>query len=132
MKKTRKRKDINFPGYTYKKDVEDQKTKLVQALKGLLDNEDGDEDGNQSPPEQEQRIPKQQERPAGPIAGQQNAQASSQQLSMKNQQVIEQKNKQIVIKNTNIQAQGLKQQPSQRNQANQMIQSNKMQFIINN
>ncbi len=89
VKKTRKRKDINFPGYTYKKDVEDQKTKLVQALKGLLDNEDGDEDGNQSPPEQEQRIPKQQERPAGPVAGQQNAQASSQQLSMKNQQVIE-------------------------------------------
>ena len=28
-KKTRKRKDINFPGYTYKKEVEDQKTKLV-------------------------------------------------------------------------------------------------------
>ena len=29
LKKTRKRKDINFPGYTYKKEVEDQKTKLV-------------------------------------------------------------------------------------------------------
>jgi hypothetical protein len=29
----------------------------VQALKGLLDNGENDEDGNQSPPEQEQRIP---------------------------------------------------------------------------
>jgi len=28
-KKSKKRKDINFPGYTYKKEVEDQKTKLV-------------------------------------------------------------------------------------------------------
>lgn len=28
-KKNKKRKDINFPGYTYKKDVEEQKTKLV-------------------------------------------------------------------------------------------------------
>ena len=49
-KKPRKRKDINFPGYTYKKDVEDQKTKLVKALKGLLNNdgeeEGGDDDGN--------------------------------------------------------------------------------------
>ena len=123
VKKTRKRKDINFPGYTYKKDVEDQKTKLVQALKGLLDHEDGDEDGNQSPPEQEQRIPKQQERHTGPMTShQQSVQASAQQSSIKNQQVIEQKNKQIVIKNTNIQNQGLKQPPSQRNQANQMIQ----------
>jgi serine/threonine kinase 38 len=54
-KKTKKRKDINFPGYTYKKEVEDQKTKLVQALKSLLDsNEDNaEDDGNQSPPEQE-------------------------------------------------------------------------------
>ena len=45
-----KRKDINFPGYTYKKEVEDQKTKLVKALKGLLNNEGeeeaGDDDGN--------------------------------------------------------------------------------------
>ena len=56
-KKAKKRKDINFPGYTYKKEVEEQKTKLVQALKGLLDNGENDEDGNQSPPEQEQRIP---------------------------------------------------------------------------
>jgi serine/threonine kinase 38 len=39
-----KRKDINFLGYTYKKEVEEQKTKLVQALKGLLDNgSDGEE-----------------------------------------------------------------------------------------
>ena len=28
-KKGKKRKDINFPGYTFKKEVEDQKTKLV-------------------------------------------------------------------------------------------------------
>ena len=57
-KKNKKRKDINFPGYTYKKEVEDQKTKLVQALKGLLGSEelDTEEDGNQTPPEQEQRI----------------------------------------------------------------------------
>jgi serine/threonine kinase 38 len=54
-KKSKKRKDINFPGYTFKKEVEEQKTKLVQALKGLLDsNEDnGEDDGNSSPPEQE-------------------------------------------------------------------------------
>ena len=47
-RKTRKRKDINFPGYTYKKEVEDQKTKLVAALKGLLNDgdEDGEDDGN--------------------------------------------------------------------------------------
>ena len=32
----RKRKDINFPGYTFKREVEDQKTKLVQALKEVL------------------------------------------------------------------------------------------------
>jgi serine/threonine kinase 38 len=38
-KKNKKRKDINFPGYTYNKEVEDQKTKLVQALKALLGNE---------------------------------------------------------------------------------------------
>lgn len=51
--KTKKRKDINFPGYTYKKEVEDQKVKLVQALKGLLDGQvdEGDDEGNQSPPE---------------------------------------------------------------------------------
>ena len=53
MSKTRRRKDINFPGYTYKKDVEDQKPRLVQALKGLLNDTDNDDDGNQSPPEQE-------------------------------------------------------------------------------
>ena len=68
-KKTRRRKDINFPGYTYKKDVEEQKTKLVAALKGLLDQgEDADKEANlkadnssnvifdidnMSPPEQE-------------------------------------------------------------------------------
>jgi hypothetical protein len=48
-----KRQEINFPGYTYKKEVEDQKTKLVQALKGLLNNEDadGEGDGDTSPPE---------------------------------------------------------------------------------
>jgi serine/threonine kinase 38 len=28
-KKKKKRQEINFPGYTYKKEVEDQKTKLV-------------------------------------------------------------------------------------------------------
>jgi len=28
-KKNKKRKDINFPGYTYKKEVEEQKSKLV-------------------------------------------------------------------------------------------------------
>jgi len=39
-KKSKKRKDINFPGYTFKREVEDQKTKLVKALKGLLDNSD--------------------------------------------------------------------------------------------
>lgn len=54
-KKNKKRKDINFPGYTYKKDVEEQKTKLVQALKSLLDTDehanDQEDDGNQSPPE---------------------------------------------------------------------------------
>jgi hypothetical protein len=57
-KKNKKRKDINFPGYTYKKEVEDQKSKLVQALKGLLNSEGGDgghgegeDDGYQSPPE---------------------------------------------------------------------------------
>ena len=55
-KKAKKRKDINFPGYTYKKEVEEQKTKLVQALKGLLDGKE-DDDGNHSPPEQEQKIP---------------------------------------------------------------------------
>jgi hypothetical protein len=64
-KKNKKRKDINFPGYTYKKEVEDQKSKLVQALKGLLNHDadgagagDGEDDGYQSPPEQEQKIPK--------------------------------------------------------------------------
>lgn len=61
-KKNKKRKDINFPGYTYKKEVEDQKTKLVQALKGLLNHDgaegEGEGDGDQSPPEQEQKIPK--------------------------------------------------------------------------
>jgi hypothetical protein len=45
-KKAKKRKDINFPGYTYKKEVEEQKTKLVQALKGLLDNQHEEDDGN--------------------------------------------------------------------------------------
>jgi len=66
-KKNKKRKDINFPGYTYKKEVEDQKSKLVQALKGLLNSgeegagghAEGEDDGYQSPPEQEQKIPKQ-------------------------------------------------------------------------
>ena len=32
----KQRKDINFVGYTYKKDVEEQKTKLVQALNETL------------------------------------------------------------------------------------------------
>jgi len=36
----KKRKDMNFPGYTFKKEVEEQKTKLVQALKELLNNKD--------------------------------------------------------------------------------------------
>lgn len=36
-KRSRKvRKDINFVGYTYKKDVEEQKQKLVEALKETL------------------------------------------------------------------------------------------------
>ena len=36
-KRTRKqRKDINFVGYTYKADVEEQKSKLVQALQETL------------------------------------------------------------------------------------------------
>jgi hypothetical protein len=36
-KKNRKmRKDINFVGYTYKKDVEEQKLQLVAALKDTL------------------------------------------------------------------------------------------------
>lgn len=67
-KKSKKRKDINFPGYTYKKEVEDQKTKLVQALKGLLGAEelDTEEDGNHTPPEQEQRIQRQQVRTSAP------------------------------------------------------------------
>jgi hypothetical protein len=30
------RKDINFVGYTYKKDVEEQKLQLVAALKDTL------------------------------------------------------------------------------------------------
>jgi hypothetical protein len=37
-KKNKKRKEINFPGYTYKKEVEEQKSKLVAALKSLLGN----------------------------------------------------------------------------------------------
>ena len=32
----KQRKDINFVGYTYKKDVEEQKQKLVDALKETL------------------------------------------------------------------------------------------------
>ena len=32
----KQRKDINFVGYTYKADVEEQKTKLVQALQETL------------------------------------------------------------------------------------------------
>jgi hypothetical protein len=32
----KQRKDINFVGYTYKRDVEDQKQKLVDALKETL------------------------------------------------------------------------------------------------
>lgn len=78
--KTKKRKDINFPGYTFKKDVEEQKVKLVQALKGLLDNPDdhADEDGNTSPPEQEQKIHIQQVR-----------QTNQTQSSINRQQVIE-------------------------------------------
>ena len=52
-KNGKKRKDIHFPGYTYKKEVEDQKTKLVKALKSLLhaDGEEPEGDGDQSPPE---------------------------------------------------------------------------------
>jgi len=37
VKRNRKhRKDINFVGYTYKADVEEQKSKLVQALQETL------------------------------------------------------------------------------------------------
>mmetsp|Transcript_6201 Transcript_6201/g.10061 ORF Transcript_6201/g.10061 Transcript_6201/m.10061 type:complete len:395 (+) Transcript_6201:439-1623(+) len=42
-KKNKRRKDINFPGYTFKKEVEDQKTKLVQALKELLNGDEMDD-----------------------------------------------------------------------------------------
>lgn len=72
--KTKKRKDINFPGYTFKKDVEEQKVKLVKALKGLLDgNEgDGDDELNTSPPEQEQKIHIQQVRQTNQTQGQMN------------------------------------------------------------
>ena len=35
-KSKKQRKDINFVGYTYKADVEDQKVKLVQALQETL------------------------------------------------------------------------------------------------
>jgi serine/threonine kinase 38 len=86
-KKNKKRKDINFPGYTYKKEVEDQKSKLVQALKGLLNNEGGgggggaepaEDDGYQSPPEQEQKIPKQQVRSSAPSNPHQSLQAAQQ------------------------------------------------------
>jgi hypothetical protein len=35
------RKDINFVGYTYKKDVEEQKQKLVNALKETLNTDFG-------------------------------------------------------------------------------------------
>jgi hypothetical protein len=35
-KKNKKRKDINFVGYTYKKDVEEQKSNLVKALNESL------------------------------------------------------------------------------------------------
>ena len=39
-KRSRKqRKDINFVGYTYKADVEEQKSKLVQALQETLNTE---------------------------------------------------------------------------------------------
>jgi serine/threonine kinase 38 len=37
---SKKRKEMHFPGYTFKKDVEEQKGKLVQALKELLQTED--------------------------------------------------------------------------------------------
>ena len=36
VKKRKQRKDINFVGYTYKKDVEEKKTQLVQALNETL------------------------------------------------------------------------------------------------
>ena len=45
-RKNKKRKDIHFPGYTYKKEVEDQKTKLVKALKSLLHAEGEEPDGD--------------------------------------------------------------------------------------
>jgi len=35
-KKRRQRKDINFVGYTYKKDVEEQKINLVKVLNESL------------------------------------------------------------------------------------------------
>ena len=38
--KGRKRKDMHFPGYTFKKEVEEQKTKLVQALKEILNSDE--------------------------------------------------------------------------------------------
>ena len=127
-KKNKKRKDINFPGYTYKKEVEDQKSKLVQALKGLLNSEgdqgEAEDDGYQSPPEQEQKIPKQQVRSSAPSNPHQSLQAAQQQNQgnkygqMTRQQTIEQKNKQIVIKNTNV-AGGSAQRNQQQPAANQ-------------
>jgi hypothetical protein len=43
--------------------VEDQRSQLVQALKGLLDEDaakkEDEDDGAQTPPEQEQKIPQQ-------------------------------------------------------------------------
>lgn len=35
-KNKKQRKDINFVGYTYKKELEDKKTRLVQALNETL------------------------------------------------------------------------------------------------
>jgi hypothetical protein len=140
-KKNKKRKDINFPGYTYKKEVEDQKSKLVQALKGLLNSEgdhggEAEDDGYQSPPEQEQKIPKQQVRSSAPSNPHQSLQAAQQQNQgnkygqMTRQQTIEQKNKQIVIKNTNVgnsSAQRNQQQPAA-NQHHQQYYGNNNQI----
>lgn len=53
-KRSRKnRKDINFVGYTYKKDVEEQKQKLVDALKETLNtdfNETSEKITDEAPP----------------------------------------------------------------------------------
>lgn len=54
------RKDINFVGYTYKKEVEEQKQKLVDALKETLNTDFGQQQDmitEEAPP---RKVPQQQ------------------------------------------------------------------------